>query len=88
MTRRLVRSPVAQIRVVAGFNSAKLAAQKLGCSLVYLQEIESGRAVPSEDLFGRMAKVYGVGVKRLEQAVSQARTGLLRRELDALEDSA
>lgn len=88
MTRRLVRSPVAQIRVVAGFNSAKLAAQKLGCSLVYLQEIESGRAIPSNDLLERMAKLYRVETDALGLAVSRSRAVLLQRQLDSLKDSA
>lgn len=81
---KLVRSPLARIRVRAGYGSAGAAAAHLPCGRGYLLELEQGRGFPSARLTSALAKLYGVGEDQITHAARNAQRNLHRRELERL----
>ena len=81
---RLARSPLARIRLRAGYATALEAARAVGCSRIYLLELEQGRGSPSAALLQRMSRSYGRATTELGRAIRRARLDLLQRQLDHL----
>lgn len=78
---RLVRSPVAALRVACGLETAAQGAVALDCSRAHLLAIERGRGGPSAELFSAMCLRYGCTHEQLQGALVKAQRELRRREL-------
>ena len=84
---RLTRSPVARLRLAAGYETAQAAAEALGCSRIYVLEIEAGRSTPANALTSLMAEKYGTTSAELRGALNAVRRDLLERQLEQLDES-
>jgi DNA-binding XRE family transcriptional regulator len=76
---RLVRTPLAKIRMKAGIESADQAARLLGYSRSHLLHVERGRYGASQTMQALMAKHYGVSIEQIAEAIRLARKDLARR---------
>lgn len=74
-------TPLALARMKAGFRSAAMAAESLGCSRVYLLQIECGRAKPGPALLELMARNYETTTENLAQMVAETRKAFTQRLL-------
>ena len=77
------RSALAQLRLDAGYSSAKGAARKLDISHVHLANIERGSTGASDDLSQRMSVLYRVSLKRVLEEMAAARASYHERMLSA-----
>lgn len=74
---RLVRNPLAKLRVKAGFPHAQDAATRLECSASWLLNVERGANIPSLDLIKKMARVYRQRRRAIIEALQQGRQALM-----------
>lgn len=80
---KLVRNPLAKLRVKAGFPHAQDAATELGCSASWLLNVERGANVPSMNLINEMARVYRLPRKKVVAALQLGRQSLMAHLSDA-----
>lgn len=80
---RLVRNPLAKLRVKAGFPHAQDAATKLGCSASWLLNVERGANVPSVALINKMELIYQLPHKSIVAALQKGRQSLMAHLSDA-----
>jgi transcriptional regulator with XRE-family HTH domain len=78
-----VRTGISQLRLDAGYTSAKSAAKALKISEIHLAKIESGASGAGEDLERRMAKLYGTTVSKVVREIKQARLAYHGRMLSS-----
>ena len=79
MFHRLASGPVQDLRLRAGFNSAKEVAKLAGCSRIHLSGFERGAIGASAALKARLAELYGCSVERLDTASNEARRAFAER---------
>ena len=82
---RITRNRLARHRVDAGFDTAQQAAEKLGCTRVYLLNIERGATGASPALIQRIAALYGLSEDQVIFAMRLAQKDLHKRSLEALQ---
>ena len=80
----LTHSPLARIRIEAGFHKANDAARHLGYSRGHLLQVEQGRVGASFKLRRAMASLYSVGFEAVEQAAKEAQLAFLKRKIESL----
>ena len=75
---------LADYRRAAGFENADKVAKILGCSRMYVYQLEEGRMRPAEATLGDMAKMYGVSYRQAHSAWRRNRIAYLESELALL----
>ena len=77
----MTRTPLAAIRIRAGFKGAPAAAAAIGCTKQHVYNIERGRVGASNPLLLRMEQAYGVPIATLRRAIRSGQRALLIRKL-------
>lgn len=80
---RVSSSPLGKIRLQAGFLSARVVADLIGCSTTHMHQLERGRTGGSRGLRGRLAGLYRVPIEEIDQAVKECRKNLTKRMAEA-----
>lgn len=55
-----------------------VAAEKIGIEQSYLSKLESGKSVPSDEVYQKLTDAYGIDVEHLTETVSAAELALLK----------
>ena len=62
-------------------------AKKIECSPAFVSDIELGKRNPSEEVFAKIAKAFGVSVNQLKQYDTRPPIEDLRKKLSSVSDS-
>lgn len=77
-------NPLAVMRVLAGYATARAAAEKLGCSRIHLLNIERGHNGAGPALLDKISRLYRRQPEAVVRAIRRARKALLSRSLKGL----